>query len=210
MKKIIILVLVFLVMVSLVSGELGNELVTCGDFRTSCDLTETDNAWTCTASDGCGKWFTNNFDVINNYFYASYVGAPFENLNQTINIQTNKIYNVTINHTSCKTDGLIVELGGVNTSITETTDLANPITKSFSVTTLNTNQLELWAKGQAGCTAQRVLSISVKEIIPTPDTFLLRLQTATQTNEIIIELKEDTKFSVIAKAIKILWKIWIT
>lgn len=44
----------------------------------------------------------------------------------------------------------------------------------------------------------------------TPDTFLIRLQTATSSDEIIIELKEDTKFGDLVKAIKILWRIYIT
>ncbi len=44
---------------------------------------------------------------------------------------------------------------------------------------------------------------------PPPEILLIRLQTATGSDEIIIELKENTKFGDWVNAIKILWRIWI-
>ena len=101
---------------------------------------------------------------------------------------------------------LKVGLGGINTS-----EVTTDGEYSFLVTPLNTKDLEVW--GEAGSAELiQVLDISVKEILPPPvipDTILIKLQTATGSDEIIIELTEDTKFGELVNAIKILWKIWI-
>ena len=197
-------------MVSLVSAsELGQELVTCGDFECDTDWVgftpSAEDNWSLTTQAG---------EDVATYSQDSIPSViKRKNLSQAISIKANRKYNVSMEifdsiQARNAHIGLDFYLGRVKTFVFANETLTNePF--SFEITALTNDGLFL--EGSASSSSTLDLNfISVKEIIPTPDTFLLRLQTATQTNEIIIELKEDTKFSVIAKAIKILWKIWIT
>lgn len=203
MKKIIIGMLVLLVCVSMVSGYLGNELVTCGGLYGECG-TDYELYW----DDIEESWF-NEYDATNNYFYVYTLVDVFVPLNQSfLSVEIGRNYNVSINHTSCNTDGLIVELGGVNTSITDTTSFANPIVNSFNINPINTKGVVIYAYTTRDCTIQRVLSISVKEIIE-PKVFRLELK-ATNPNGNVFrqEIKADKPQGLISKTIRWLLKVF--
>lgn len=179
MKKIILILLSALMAVSLVSGYLGEELVTCGGFFEECGVDWENLYW----GDINDEWY-DEFDETSEYYYIWVGGVnTFQPLNQTfLSVEIGRSYNVSINHTSCKTDGLIVELGGVNTSVTDTTTFANPIVNSFIVNPINTKGIVIYANTEPRtCNIQRVLSISVKEIIEPPKGCIVQLRKAKDT-----------------------------
>lgn len=167
MKKKIIYILVFLVLVSLVSAVSFNlklkrnskELVTCGDF--SCDTDwvgfQDNFNWTYDDEFDRARHITDNPD------------EPANNLSQTLSIKQNTRYNVIMNTSFVPGRGGLVNfsvyLGGVRGFFNSTDVSINKEIFSFEVTTINTDDLifEAYTLNAIGG-GSSIWSISVKEI----------------------------------------------
>ena len=165
--------------VSLVSGYLGEELVTCGDF--TCD------------TDWVGfKSFNWTYDdTFNRARYLANPDGSTDNLSQAISIQSNRLYNVTLNASlGSSRDSLttlIIYLGGTRKVVENTTVTTDDTVYSFNITSFNTDGLFLEGFAENGITTPiNLWSISVKEVITPPKGCIVQLKKA---REIILEQK---------------------
>ena len=184
-KTMLILLSALLLMVSMVSAYLGEELVTCWSF--TCD---TDWVGFTVAS---GNWsYSDIFD------YATYT-IPFlgvgttNNLSQSINIEAGKTYNVTIDILITKgTDNIDLEfyLGGTKQLVGD--DDLNGVF-SYEITTVNTDGIFLEGYDDGFTSNLVVRSISVKEVIEPPFGMIHQLKKPKgDTNKgMIVQLKRD-------------------
>ncbi len=169
MKKIIYLI-VFLVLISLVSAsELGEELVTCGDFSCSDEWVDLP---TCFLQN---EWCWVSFG---GYTQHRASGSELRtNFSQSISVQENKIYNITIiiDLSTIKvflgSNELNIYLGDTKENIF--TDFS-PIVDtyfSFLISPTTSNGLFVEGIGNDGGIVG-IESISVKEIIEPPTVFI--------------------------------------
>lgn len=186
-KLIYILLSALLLMVSMVSAYLGEELVTCGDF--TCD---TD--WVGFTPIEEYNWTHDDLNDFANFNVAVPPLAAKKNLSQAITIQSNRIYNITIVVDSADEEsGLSLYLGGVKKLVFSSVFI-DIETFSFNITTLTNDGLFL----EGSVVGDRreyfnLNSISVKEVIEPPFGMIHQLKKPKgDTNKgMIVQLKRD-------------------
>lgn len=183
-------ILVLLMMAVGVNARLGAELVTCGDFTCETDWVKNEG------------WVINtgsSFAILQ--FNPSYSG--FRKLNQNINIQSDKEYNITYTIDTSNNAQIKAGLGGVNTSIVSTDGI-----HSFLVKTINSNDLEMW--GLASFAQQMVIyDVSVKEVLPELNVFRLELKaTKPNGNVFTTEIQAKKPNGIINQAVRWIMRVF--
>lgn len=195
MKKTIYLIgLICVLIVGMVSAdELGEELVSDGDFP---DIGTADCiSWT---RDG---WFC---DIGTDTAKLTATFGDWGSLTQTIELDSSKSYNVSLNIiTYGSTQTLRIELGGINTTITQTTGDV-----SYIGSPLDSNILRMWGSDSFFGSVLTINSISVKEVLPPPPDVYEFNPRVTKNGETILAYEMVVKVSKVGWLIKILEKIF--